>query len=166
MAIVKRADRQHYMNTGTAQDPVWSRIGEGFTEFAESKNAVSYQRRYIHEYTKRTDVTGYAPVIDYEFEVYTANPVIERLRRIADAELVGEDAKVDILTVDLFDEGSIPGQYRAYRRQYSVIPDESGRGTDALVYTGTMKGVGDIEEGTFVPSSGVWTGHGQSQMLQ
>ena len=78
---------------------------------------MSYQRRYIHEYTKRTDVTGYAPVIDYEFEVYTANPVIERLRRIADAELVGEDAKVDILTVDLFDEGSIPGQYRAYRRQ-------------------------------------------------
>ena len=157
MAIVKRADRQHYMNTGTAQDPVWSRIGEGFTEFAESKNAVSYQRRYIHEYTKRTDVTGYAPVIDYEFEVYTANPVIERLRRIADAELVGEDAKVDVLTVDLFDADTVPGRYKAYRRQYSVIPDESGKGTDALVYTGTMKAVGDIEEGIFVPSSGVWT---------
>ena len=118
---------------------------------------MSYQRRYIHEYTKRTDVTGYAPVIDYEFEVYTANPVIERLRRIADAELVGEDAKVDVLTVDLFDADTVPGRYKAYRRQYSVIPDESGKGTDALVYTGTMKGVGDIEEGTFVPSSGVWT---------
>ena len=157
MAIVKRADRQHYMNTGTAQDPVWSRIGEGFTEFAESKNAVSYQRRYIHEYTKRTDVTGYAPVIDYEFEVYTENPVIDRLRRIADEELVGEDAKVDVMTVDLFDADTVPGRYKAYRRQYSVIPDESGKGTDALVYTGTMKGVGDIKEGTFVPSSGVWT---------
>lgn len=157
MAIVKRADRQHYMNTGTAAEPVWSRIGEGFTEFAESKNAVSYQRRYINESTKRTDVTGYAPVIDYEFEVYTDNPVIEKLRRISDAELVGEDAKVELLTVDLFDEEENWGRYRAYRRIWSVIPDESGKGADALVYTGTMKGVGDIEEGVYIPSSGVYT---------
>ena len=70
-AIVNRADRRHYMNTGTKEAPVWSAIGEGFTEFAETKNATSYQRRYIHEATKRTDVTGYAPVIDYEFEEKT-----------------------------------------------------------------------------------------------
>ena len=144
MAIVKRSDRQHYMNTGTAVSPVWSRIGEGFTEFAESKNAVSYQRRYINESTKRTDVTGYAPVI-------------EKLRRISDAELSGEDAKVELLTVDLFDEEENWGRYRAYRRIWSVIPDESGKGTDALIYTGTMKGVGDIEEGVYVPASGVYT---------
>ena len=75
-AIVNRADRRHYMNTGTQEAPVWSAIGEGFTEFAETKNATSYQRRYIHEATKRTDVTGYAPVIDYEFEVYRGSTVI------------------------------------------------------------------------------------------
>ena len=34
-AIVNRADRRHYMNTGTQEAPVWSAIGEGFTEFAE-----------------------------------------------------------------------------------------------------------------------------------
>ena len=153
MAIVKRADRRHYMLVGSQ----WEQIGEGFTEFSESKNAVSFQRRYIHEITRRTDVTGYAPVIDYEFEVYTDNPVIEALRAIADGELVGEAAKADVLTVDLFDEGETSGVYRAYRRRYSVIPDESGKGTDALVYSGTMKAVGDLETGTFVPSSGVWT---------
>ena len=153
MSIVKRADRQHYLLVGSE----WQLIGEGFTEFAESKNAVSYQRRYIHEITKRTDVTGYAPVIDYEFEVYTGNAVIEALRRITDEELVGEAAKVDILTVDLFDETATSGVCRAIRRRYSVIPDESGKGTDALVYSGTMKAVGDIELGTFVPSSGVYT---------
>ena len=82
MAIVNRAERKHYLNTGTEESPVWSPIGEGFTEFMESKNAVSYGRRYIHEATKRTDVTGYAPVIDYEFEVYRGNAVIEVLREI------------------------------------------------------------------------------------
>ncbi len=157
MAIIKRADRQHYMNTGTPSQPVWTLIGEGFTSFTESKNAVSYQRRYIHEITKRTDVTGYAPVIDYEFEVYSGNGAIEKIRTITDRELVGEDARVEILCVDLFDETETSGVYNAIRRSYSVIPDECGEGTDALVYTGTMKAVGDIQAGTFVKSTGTFT---------
>ena len=157
MAIIKRADRQHYMNTGTPSQPVWTLIGEGFTSFTESKNAVSYQRRYIHEITKRTDVTGYAPVIDYEFEVYSGNPAIEKIRLITDRELIGEEARVDILCVDLFDETETSGVYHAVRRSYSVIPDECGEGTDALVYTGTMKAVGDIQTGTFVKSTGTFT---------
>ena len=111
MALVKRAERQHYMNTGTSTAPVWSLIGEGFTDFTESKNAVSYQRRYIHEATKRTDVTGYAPVIDYELEVYKNNPVIEKIRKITDLELTGDEAKVDVLSVDLFDETESAGVY-------------------------------------------------------
>lgn len=155
MTIVNRAERKHYLNTGTETNPVWSQIGEGFTEFMESKNAVSYGRRYIHEATKRTDVTGYAPVIDYEFEVYRGNPVIEVLREITDLEMCGERAQVEILTVDTFDETD-SGVYRAVCRKYSVIPDECGEGTDTLCYTGTMKAVGDIITGTYVLSGGVF----------
>ncbi len=157
MAIVNRAERKHYLNTGSVNVPVWSPIGEGFTEFMESKNAVSYSRRYIHEATKRTDVTGYAPVIDYEFEVYRDNPVIEILREITDREMCGDRAQVDILTVDLFDETAASGVYRAIRRRYSVIPDECGEGTDALCYTGTMKAVGDIIPGIYVMATGIFT---------
>lgn len=157
MAIVNRAERKHYLNTGTENSPVWSQIGEGFTEFVEAKNAVSYGRRYIHEATKRTDVTGYAPVIDYEFEVYRDNAVIEVLREITDLEMCGDRAQVDVLTVDMFDETETSGVYRAIRRRYSVIPDECGEGTDALCYTGTMKAVGDIIPGTYVASTGIFT---------
>ena len=157
MAIVNRAERKHYLNTGTSDSPVWSPIGEGFTEFMESKNAVSYSRRYIHEATKRTDVTGYAPVIDYEFEVYRDNPVIELLREITDREMCGDRAQVELLTVDLFAETEVTGTYRAIRRRYSVIPDECGEGTDALCYTGTMKAVGDILAGRYVLSTGIFT---------
>ena len=157
MAIVNRAERKHYLNTGSLGVPVWSPIGEGFTEFMESKNAVSCSRRYIHETTKRTDVTGYAPVIDYEFEVYSDNPVIELLREITDRELCGERAQVDVLTVDLFSETAASGVYRAFRRRYSVIPDECGEGTDTLCYTGTMKAVGDVVHGVYVMSTGIFT---------
>lgn len=152
--IVKRSDRRHYMNTGSAVAPVWSLIGEGFTEFMESKNAVSYQRRYIHEVSKRTDVTGYAPVIDYEFEVYTENPVIDKMRSVTDREYTGDAARVQIVTVDLFDKAETDGVYHAVRRTYSIIPDQCGEGTDTLCYTGSMKAVGDLTVGTFVLSTG------------
>ncbi len=157
MAIVKRADRQHYLNTGERNSPVWTLIGEGFTEFTETKNAISYQRRYIHESTKRTDVTGYAPVIDYELEVYSGNAAIEKIRLITDRELTGDDAKVDVICVDLFDQTETSGVYNAVFRTYSVIPDECGEGTDALCYTGTMKAVGDIQTGKFVLSTSTFT---------
>lgn len=157
MGIVNRAERKHYLNTGSVNVPVWSPIGEGFTEFMESKNAVSYSRRYIHEATKRTDVTGYAPVIDYEFEVFRGSPVIEVLRNITDRELCGDRAQVDVLTVDMFDETAVSGVYRAFRRRYSVIPDECGEGTDALCYTGTLKAVGDVVPGTYAAAGGSFT---------
>lgn len=144
------------MNTGTAENPVWSLIGEGFTEFAQAKHAIHYQRRYIHESVKRTDVTGYAPVVDYEFEVYTGNAVIARLRDIADRELTGSDAWVEICTVDLFDETEVSGVCRAAVRTYSVIPDKSGEGTDTLLYTGTLRAVSQPVSGTFVVSAGVF----------
>ena len=155
--IVNRAQRRHYMNTGTAEAPVWTLIGEGFTEFTESKNAVSYQRRYIHESVKRTDVTGYAPVVDYEFEVYTGNAVMAKLRDIADHERTGSDAWVEICTADLFDETEVSGVCRASVRTYSVIPAESGEGTDTLLYTGTLRAVSQPVSGTFVVSAGVFT---------
>ena len=156
-AIVNRADRRHYMNIGTGASPRWASIGEGFTEFAETKNATSYQRRYIHEATKRTDVTGYAPVIDYEFEVYKGSPVIERLRGITDSESLGDAAQVEFLTVDLFDETETAGVYKATRRTYSVIPDECGSGVDTLIYTGTLKAVSAPAAGTFVLSTETFT---------
>lgn len=156
-SIVNRAARRHYMNIATADAPEWSLIGEGFTDFTESKNAVSYQRRYIHESSKRTDVTGYAPTIDYEFEVYKGNPVIEKLRSITDYERTGEEAQVEICTVDLFDETGTSGVCSARRRVYSVIPDECGSGTDTLLYTGTLKSVSDGVSGSFVLSTAVFT---------
>lgn len=145
------------MNTGTADAPVWSLIGEGFTEFAESKQAVSYRRRYIHDNVVHTSVTGYAPVVDYEFEVYTGNAVIAKLRDIADRELTGSDAWVEICTADLFEATEEPGVCRAAVRTYSVIPDKSGEGTDTLIYTGTLRAVSGPVCGTFAVTAAVFT---------
>ena len=151
--ILSRTDRRHYINIGTEDAPVWSLIGEGFTEFTERKNAVRYRRRYIHENVYRTDVTGYAPAVDYELELCTDNPAAAYFRRIADEELVGRDAQIQICTVDLFDQAETAGVCRASVRTYTVVPDLCARGTDALIYTGVLHAVTAPVQGTFVLST-------------
>lgn len=153
MALVMRADLAHYMNTGTGTSATYSRIGEGFTDFTESKNAQEYTRQYIDEQTQTTDVVGYAPSIAYSADIYSDDPVCQKIVAITDGELIGEEAQVEIVTAD---ESSVTGSTSTctgYKRTYSVIPDQKGSGVQQLVYTGTLRAVGDQIVGTWTPSS-------------
>ena len=143
------------MNTGTASSPTWSLIGEGFTSLTESKNPNEYSRHYVHEATERTDVVGYATQIDYTTDTYTENAVIEKIAQVSDQELTGTDAQVEILNVNLFKDSGTSGThaYEAFKRTYAIIPDNKGDGTDALIYSGSFKAVGDIVKGTFSGSA-------------
>lgn len=155
--LVTRNKRQSYMNTGTGTSATYNLIGDGFTSLSESKNATEYSRQYVHEATKRTDITGFAPAIAYSADVYSEDPVILKIIDITDNEKVGTDAQVDIVTVNLFEETATTGTYVAYKRTYSVIPANVGDGADALIYTGTFKAVGDAVKGTFVLSTKTFT---------
>ena len=151
--LITRNKRQSYMNTGTSEAETYNLIGDGFTSLSEAKNPTEYSRQYVHEATKRTDVVGFAPSVSYSADVYSEDPVIEKIINITDNESVGTDAQVDIVTVNLFEPGTTEGTYVAYKRKYAVIPANVGDGTDALIYTGTFKAVGDAQKGTFTLSS-------------
>ena len=140
--IIRRSQRVAFMNTGTAEAPVYTRM-TGFTSLSYSKNSKEYTRHYVDEVSERSDVVGYAPSIAYAFDRHTENPVHEKIAKIHDEELLGNDAHVEILTVDLFtaDEG---GVCEAVKRTYAVIPDKDGDGTEALVVSGTFKSVSEI----------------------
>ena len=149
--LVLRHQFQSYMNTGAASAEAGSLIGEGFTSLKEAKNPSEYSRKYVHEATERTDVVGYATQIDYTTDTYTENPVIAKIAEVSDKELTGTDAQVDILNVNMFEDAGTgeTHAYTAYKRRYAIIPDAKGDGTDALVYSGSFKAVGDIVPGTF-----------------
>lgn len=149
--LVLRYKFKSYMNTGTSAAPTWSLIGEGFTSLKEAKNPTEYSRKYVHEKTERTDVVGYATQIDYTTDTYTENAVISKIADVTDKELTGTDAQVEILNVNEFQNSSTSGaaSYKAYKRTYAIIPDAKGDGTDALVYSGSFKAVGDITPGKF-----------------
>lgn len=151
MSLIMRNRFASYMNTGVGQNAVWTLIGEGFTSLKEAKNPKEYSRQYVHESTERTDVVGYATQLDYTIDVYSGNPVIDKIIEITDQEKTGTDAQVEILSVNLWeDSGVSPAHaYVAYKRTYAIIPDSKGDGTDALVYSGSFKAVGDPVKGTF-----------------
>lgn len=100
--LVNRSEVRSYMDTSTTGQPSFALMGEGFTSLSESKNPQEYSRKYVHENTERTDVVGYAPSLAYSVDVYTNNPVIKRITDVTDKELVGNDAQVDIVTVELY----------------------------------------------------------------
>lgn len=149
--LVNRNEWAAYMKTA---ESVYSIIGEGFTSLTENKNAKEYSRQYVHEKTERTDVTGYASSIAYSCDVYSKDPVIQKIIEITDNEKVGTDAQVEIVSVNLWQTGGAENSYVAYQRKYAVIPDSKGDGTDALVYSGNLKAVGDIVKGTFTITGG------------
>lgn len=149
--LVNRNEWAAYMKTA---ESTYSIIGEGFTSLTENKNAKEYSRQYVHEKTERTDVTGYASSIAYSCDVYSEDPVIQKIIEITDNEKVGTDAQVEIVSVNLWQTGGTENSYVAYQRKYAVIPDSKGDGTDALVYSGNLKAVGDIVKGTFTITGG------------
>lgn len=144
--LVGRHKRLAFMEvTGAGSSATLTRM-TGFTSLSEGKEPTEYSRQYVDEATERTDVVGYATSIEYEFDRYTNNPVCERLSEIADDELVGTEAQVNIVSVDIFTEDT---QKRAIarKRTYSVVPDTTGDGTDALIYSGSFSAASEITKG-------------------
>ena len=143
MQIYNRADIVNFMNTGTASEPVYTRM-QGFTEGGKSLNSSTYDRRYIDEKTERSTVTGYSTEIAYNFDRIDGNAIHEKLANIHDNEIVGE--VVQILTVNTKNN-------EARLRNYSVIPDADGDSTDAYTYSGNFHADGEITQGTATVSA-------------
>ena len=155
--LAMRAQLAHYMNTGAEGTPTYSRIGEGVTDFTESKNAQEYTRQYIDDQSETTDVVGYSPSVAYSADIYTDDPVCQKLVAVTDGELVGNAAQVDVVTANEYEIEGEATTCTAYKRTYSVVPDQKGGGVQALVYTGTLRAVGDQTVGTWNPTTKTFT---------
>lgn len=129
--------------TGLSETTTYKRM-HGFTDFSESKNVVTYERRYVDRKSSDTDVTGYAPSIAFSFDDYTTDDVCADIADIIDNEKIGTKAVRSIVVVDFTKAGVTTGTYKAYERKWSVIADSSGSGTDAYVYSGTLNAKSEI----------------------
>ena len=69
MQIYNRADIVNFMNTGTTEEPVFTRM-QGFTAEGTSMNSSTYSRRYVDERVEREDVTGFGTAIGDGTDAY------------------------------------------------------------------------------------------------
>lgn len=110
---------------------------QGFTAHTENANPREYSRQYVDEIFEQTDVTGYTPNIDFEFDWYVGHPVHNYLTEIINNEMIGSAAVVTIVTVDMtIDPLEAPN---GIERDYSVIANSKGSSLDAMTYSGSFK---------------------------
>ena len=148
--LVLRCQWEAYMECG-GPEGTNHLIGEGFTSFPESKNPKEYARKYVNDKTERTDVIGYAPSIEYSADCISDDPVVKEIAKIHDGELTGTATHRKVTMVNRWEESG--DTCPAVQRTFAIIPGTKGEGTDALVYTGTMKAVSDLVPGTFTLST-------------
>lgn len=134
--------------TAPTMSETYNLIGEGFTQLSESKNPQEYSRKYVSDKTTRTDLTGFAPQYDYTMDFIDGDPVVAEIADITDNEIIGTDARRNIVAVNLWSDPSGVA-CAAKMRPYAIIPNQKADGTDALVYSGSMKAAGDFIDGTF-----------------
>lgn len=144
--LVKRSDKVAFLDVGTTEAPNFQRMRK-FTDISTSKNSKEYNRQYVDEEAEDNDVVGYGEEKSYAFDQYTNNPVHEKIAKITDDELTGDDAIVKVIVVDKTKpvEG---GGFQARLRKYAVIPDSDGDSTDAYTYSGSLKAKGAFEKVT------------------
>lgn len=143
--LVKRSDKVSFFgNMGTGTE-TFNRM-RGFTTLSGSKNAIEYTRHYVDEEMETTDVTGYSPSIGFGFDQYKDDLVHDEMVEILDNEKTGTEARRNIVTVDFSQPTN--GGYKATKREYSIIGDADGDGTDAYTYSGTFRATGQRITGT------------------
>ena len=137
--FVKRSDKVAYYGVPTDAGTVYKRM-TGFTDITVTKNPKEYKRQYIDQEFEQSDIVGFAPVISFAFDQFSGNEVHDDIMKIADNELVGEDAVREIVMVDFSNGKENP---TAVKREFSVIVENEGSGMDGYIVKGSFKVKGE-----------------------
>ena len=118
------------------------------TNKEQGLNPKEEEYSYVDQETDETEVQGYAPEISYDFnaddEIKAQEPVIN----IYENELSGDKAVVTGIEVFIKEKlGGHEGNYKAYKRQFTVVPDTFGGDPGVMVYSGSLKAKGSKEWG-------------------
>lgn len=135
MSLVKRSKKVMFLE-GIADE--FNRM-RGFTSLSTSKNPNEYTRQYVDEDFETTDIVSISTSTDFTFDQMEEDPAHDKLVEIIDNEKIGQDAVVDMLSVDLTKEGTTPDSFVAVKRAFTVVPGTEGDSLDAYTYSGTFR---------------------------
>lgn len=111
---------------------------KGFESISTAKNPKEYSRQYVDEEFEQTDVVGYTPTISFGFDRFEGDAVHEDIISVFDDEKLGADAIRPIIMVDTED-----GESSAIKRDFLVVAENEGSGTDLYKYEGSFRVKGE-----------------------
>lgn len=152
MSLVKRSKKVMFLE-GTADK--FNRM-KGFTSLSTSKNPKEYTRQYVDEDFETTDITGISTSIEFAFDQLEGDAVHDKLVAIIDEERIGQDAVVNMVSVDLTQPGTaLEGDsFVAVKRAFTVVPGSEGDSMDAYTYSGTFRVKGERVVGEATTTDG------------
>lgn len=145
--LIKRSDKVSFFGNMSTGTETFNRM-RGFTSLSGSKNPIEYSRQYVDEEMETTDVVGYSPSVEFGFDQYQGDPVHDEMVEILDGEKTGTESRRNIVVVDFSKPTANDGEYEATKREYAIIGDADGDGTDAYTYSGTFRTTGKRIVGT------------------
>jgi len=144
--MIKRCEKLAFMGVTENNSTVYKRMTK-FTELSISKNPKEYSRKYIDEESERNAVVGYSPSISYKLDYEPTDAVHSAIANVADNELIGDSAVLNIIIVDLSSDNG-QGTCSAIKRAFSVIPSSEGDDSETYTLSGSLKASGEIILGT------------------
>lgn len=116
---------------------------EGFKTLSENISPEEYARKYVDRKSQTVDVVGYNTVMDFEFDRFVDNAVHSDMVNLHEKKVIGPKARRNIYYVDFSRPIDGDSAYWASKISCSVIMGGKGASTDAMTYTGSLKGAGE-----------------------
>lgn len=154
--IVMKFDVVYYLNTGTAQTPVWSLINTGFTTYEGSLNPETEEKQYIGDKQKTTKTKSLSPSYAFQGDAIYGDVVNDYFYDMGRDQEINKT--VEIVRVELKNP-YLDGKCFAQRGTYGITMDtfDTGVGGETLGYAGTLRQEGDLKAGLFTLTSKTFT---------
>lgn len=125
ITAIKRSKIAEFLNTGTKESPVWSRIGKGVAENTISYNATVVSETFIHEDTASNSVDSYAPQIPVTQYAYKGEPVFDYVDGLRKNRATGTECETELLIVYVYDVDE-QSKYAAEKNACAIQVDSFG----------------------------------------
>lgn len=156
MEKIERKYLAHFIDAAFGADGStdYTRLGKDLEEYSEELNPdVEVRKNIIGEQSVQHN--GYEVQSEVDpYYAYTGEPLFERLSKIANERLTGDDCKTTKIDVLLKADGSVEW---AYREDVYVIPNSVGGDTSGVQIPFTVYNDGNRIKGTWDPKTKTFT---------
>lgn len=157
MAIRQRHVVANYLKLNTGEKEEYVRLTMGFSELNESFSPVVSSKRYIHQKSATSSISGYEWESAFTADDIKDEKAIEVIKKIAKEELVGEDCEYLYCVVDTDEPGTTDGTFYARQRKVGIVVDEFSDEDGNLQLSGKFVAVTDWEIGEFNQTTKTFT---------